>query len=128
MNQGITILQDYSAGSNATTMLCMDAEKTFYRKYAFGADGDKLAEQLAWLRTQQDRLPLCDILQSSTEDGCCWYDMVYDPQAVGLFRYLHSNPVEKSTAIPGGAGHVGRKALPSHRPPGGYGKNRAVHR
>lgn len=99
MNQGITILQDYSAGSNATTMLCMDAEKTFYRKYAFGADGDKLAEQLAWLRTQQDRLPLCDILQSSTEDGCCWYDMVYDPQAVGLFRYLHSNPVEKSTAI-----------------------------
>ena len=99
MNQGITILQDYSAGSNATTMLCMDAEKTFYRKYAFGADGDKLAEQLAWLRAQQDRLPLCDILQSSTEDGCCWYDMVYDPQAVGLFRYLHSNPVEKSTAI-----------------------------
>lgn len=77
----------------------MDAEKTFYRKYAFGADGDKLAEQLAWLRAQQDRLPLCDILQSSTEDGCCWYDMVYDPQAVGLFRYLHSNPVEKSTAI-----------------------------
>ena len=51
------------------------------------------------LRAQQDRLPLCDILQSSTEDGCCWYDMVYDPQAVGLFRYLHSNPVEKSTAI-----------------------------
>lgn len=99
MNQGITILQDYSAGSNATTMLCMDEEKTFYRKYAFGADGDKLAEQLAWLRAQQDHLPLCDILQSSTEDGCCWYDMVYDPQAVGLFRYLHSNPVEKSTAI-----------------------------
>ena len=99
MNQGITILQDYSAGSNATTMLCMDAEKTFYRKYAFGADGDKLAEQLAWLRARQDCLPLCDILQSSTEDGCCWYDMVYDPQAVGLFRYLHSNPVEKSTAI-----------------------------
>ena len=83
MNQGITILQDYSAGSNATTMLCMDAEKTFYRKYAFGADGDKLAEQLAWLRARQDCLPLCDILQSSTEDGCCWYDMVYDPQAVG---------------------------------------------
>ena len=58
-------LQDYSAGSNATTMLCMDAEKTFYRKYAFGADGDKLAEQLAWLRAQQDRLPLCDISEKN---------------------------------------------------------------
>ena len=29
-------------------------ETTFYRKYAFGADGDKLAEQLAWLRAQQE--------------------------------------------------------------------------
>ena len=55
--QGITILQDYSAGSNATTMLCMDAEKTFYRKYAFGADGDKLAEQLAWLRADLSFVP-----------------------------------------------------------------------
>ena len=46
MNRGITILEDYSAGSNATTMLCMDTQSTFYRKYAFGKDGDKLAEQL----------------------------------------------------------------------------------
>ena len=99
MNRGITILEDYSAGSNATTMLCMDTQSTFYRKYAFGKDGAKLAEQLDWLRARQDRLPLCDILRSEEADGCCWYDMVYDPQAVGLFRYLHSNPVEKSTAI-----------------------------
>ena len=99
MNRGITILEDYSAGSNATTMLCMDTQSTFYRKYAFGKDGAKLAEQLDWLRAQQGRLPLCDILRSEEADGCCWYDMVYDPQAVGLFRYLHSNPVEKSTAI-----------------------------
>ena len=61
MNRGITILEDYSAGSNATTMLCMDTQSTFYRKYAFGKDGAKLA--------------------------------------VGMFRYLHSNPVEKSRAI-----------------------------
>ena len=99
MNQGITILQDFSAGSNATTMLCMDKNSTFYRKYAFGADGQKLAEQLHWLRAQQARLPLCEILRTGEEDGCCWYDMTYDPQAVGMFRYLHSNPVEKSAAI-----------------------------
>ena len=99
MNRGITILEDYSAGSNATTMLCMDTQSTFYRKYAFGKDGAKLAEQLDWLRAQQDRLPLCDILRSEEADGCCWYDMVYNPQAVGMFRYLHSNPVEKSRAI-----------------------------
>ncbi|WP_295416951.1 lysylphosphatidylglycerol synthase transmembrane domain-containing protein [uncultured Subdoligranulum sp.] len=99
MNQNITILQDYSAGSNATTMLCMDKTRTFYRKYAFGADGEKLAEQLHWLRAQQDRLPLCEILRTGEADGCCWYDMTYDPQAVGMFRYLHSHPVEKSAAV-----------------------------
>ena len=99
MNQDITILQDYSAGSNATTMLCMDKNRTFYRKYAFGADGEKLAEQLHWLRAQQDRRPVCEILRTGEEAGCCWYDMTYDPQAVGMFRYLHSNPVEKSAAV-----------------------------
>jgi len=99
MNQDITILQDFSAGSNATTMLCMDKTRTFYRKYAFGADGQKLAEQLHWLRAQQDRLPLCEILRTGEDADCCWYDMTYDPQAVGMFRYLHSNPVEKSAAV-----------------------------
>ena len=99
MNQDITILQDFSAGSNATTMLCMDKTRTFYRKYAFGADGQKLAEQLHWLRAQKDRLPLCEILRAGEDADCCWYDMTYDPQAVGMFRYLHSNPVEKSAAV-----------------------------
>ena len=99
INEHITILQDYSAGSNATTMLCMDQTSTFYRKYAFGADGDKLTEQLHWLRAQQDRLPLCDILRAESEPGCCWYDMAYSPQAVGLFRYLHSNPPERCETL-----------------------------
>ena len=99
INRDITILQDYSAGSNATTMLCMDEKNTFYRKYAFGADGAKLAEQLDWLRARGDALPLCRVLRADAGDGYCWYDMEYSPQAVGMFRYLHSNPVEKSAAL-----------------------------
>lgn len=99
INRGVTILEDHSAGSNATTMLCMDHSGTFWRKYAFGADGDKLAVQLEWLRAQEGRLPLCHILRGESEPGCCWYDMEYSAQAVSMFRYLHSNPVEKSAAI-----------------------------
>lgn len=99
INENITILQDYSAGSNATTMLCVDTTSTFYRKYAFGADGAKLAEQLDWLDRRGDALPLCRILRRGVGDGYCWYDMAYSPQAVGLFRYLHSNPVQKSAAL-----------------------------
>ena len=93
-------MQDYSAGSNATTMLCMDAEKTFYRKYAFGADGDKLAEQLAWLRTPaRPPAPVRHPAEAAPRTAAAGTTWSTDPQAVGLFRYLHSNPVEKSTAI-----------------------------
>ena len=47
INQNILIIRDYSAGSNATTMLCMNNGKNFFRKYAFGADGDKLYRRLS---------------------------------------------------------------------------------
>ena len=46
INQGVSIIRDFSAGSNATTMLCMDEKKTFFRKYAFvftGESGNTLA-------------------------------------------------------------------------------------
>lgn len=99
INQNITILQDYSAGSNATTMLCTDGAATFYRKYAFGADGAKLAQQLQWLNRNAARLPLCEVLRSGTGAGYCWYDMTYSGSAAGMFRCIHSNPPEKSAAI-----------------------------
>ena len=101
INRGVTILEDHSAGSNATTMLCMDHTGTFWRKYAFGADGDKLAVQLDWLRARiaEGKLPICEILRGEAEPGCCWYDMAYSATAVSMFRYLHSNPIEKSAAI-----------------------------
>ena len=38
-------------------------------------------------------------MRTGEDADCCWYDMTYEPQAVGMFRYLHSNPVEKSAAV-----------------------------
>lgn len=99
LNQNISILQDYSAGSNATVMLCMDENSSFYRKYAFGEDGDKLYEQLEWLRLYENQLPLPQILKEQHGDGYCSYDMSYSATAVGLFNYMHSRPLEKSKNI-----------------------------
>ena len=100
VNRNISIIQDYSAGSNATTMLCMDSHgKTFFRKYAFGYDGEKLAVQLAWIKQYCDKLPLCTVLADGVDDDCCWYDMEYDPSAIDFFRFIHSNPVEASSEI-----------------------------
>ncbi|KUP23931.1 lysylphosphatidylglycerol synthase transmembrane domain-containing protein [Paenibacillus sp. DMB5] len=99
LNQNISIIQDYSAGSNATVMLCMDENKSFYRKYAFGDDGDKLHQQLTWLRQYEKQIPLPQILNEQYGNGYCSYDMEYSTTAVGLFNYIHSRPLEKSRRI-----------------------------
>lgn len=99
LNRNISILRDYSAGSNATTMLCMDREKTFYRKYAFGKDGEKLKEQLDWLEKHQGVIPLCDIVHKDCGNGYCCYDMAYTGNAYGMFQYMHSQPSERSWDI-----------------------------
>lgn len=96
INQNILIIRDYSAGSNATTMLCMNNGKNFFRKYAFGADGDKLYQQIEWLQKFKDIIPLPQILKYQKQDNFCYYDMPYDSSAVGLFDYAHSMPKENA--------------------------------
>lgn len=95
INQSISIIRDYSAGSNATTMLCMNENRTFFRKYAFGADGDKLYEQILWIKEHKDCIPLPEILEYGKEEGYCYYDMPYQSNAEGLFNYVHSMPIEQ---------------------------------
>lgn len=96
INQNILIIRDYSAGSNATTMLCMNNGKTFFRKYAFGEDGVKLQEQIEWLETFKNLVPLPEVIFQRREENFCYYDMPYDSSAVGLFDYAHSMPKEKA--------------------------------
>ena len=96
INQNISIIRDYSSGSNATTMLCMDGTSTFFRKYAFGEDGEKLNEQIQWIEENRERLALPNILRKEKTERYCYYDMPYVSNAVGLFEYAHSMPVEKS--------------------------------
>ncbi len=99
INQDVSVIRDYSAGSNATTMLCMDGKTTFFRKYAFGTDGDKLYEQICWLEKYKDILPLPEILKQKKTDLYCFYDMPYRSNTVNLFQYVHSVPVDMGWSI-----------------------------
>lgn len=99
LNRSVHILQDYSAGSNATTMLCMDEKRMFYRKYAFGRDGGKLYEQIEWLRAQQGTLPLPKILRVQHSEDFCSYDMAFDETASGLFQLIHSGEPDRVWGI-----------------------------
>jgi len=99
INSDVSIIQDYSAGSNATTMLCTDDENMFYRKYAFGSAGEKLYEQVEWIEAHQKELPLTDILNVKKGEGYCCYDMPYLKESVGCFNFVHSSPIETSWNI-----------------------------
>ena len=96
INQNVSIIRDYSAGSNATTLLCMDGASTFFRKYAFHEDGEKLYEQIKWIEENKAVLALPEILRQEKSNSYCYYDMPYVSNAVGLFEYAHSMPAEKS--------------------------------
>ena len=99
VNSDIQILKDYSAGSNATTMLCMTSDRTFFRKYVVGTEADRLMEQISWIERYREStsLPLPAVLSKKFEKGeMCCYDMQYSAEATGLFNYIHSNPVEDS--------------------------------
>lgn len=63
LNEDAAIIEDYSAGSNATTMLCSKDGKTFYRKYSFGKDADKLYDQIVWIHKHEKKLFLTKIIE-----------------------------------------------------------------
>jgi hypothetical protein len=94
INQGISIIRDYSAGSRATTMLCSDGRSVFYRKYAFGEDGEKLYDQVKWIRDHTPALKLPDIAACEKGDIYCYYDMSLKGGTCGMFEYVHSMPVD----------------------------------
>ena len=99
INQNINIIRDFSAGSNATTMLCMKGDKIFYRKYAF-EDREKLYDQIRWIEKIQEKgLPLPKIIEQEKTKEYCYDDMEYDSNAVVLFEYVHSMPYEKGWNI-----------------------------
>ena len=99
INQGISIIRDYSAGSMATTLLCTDGRQMFFRKYAFDEEGRKLAGQIEWIERYRGTLPLPEIIGKSEEEHSCYYDMPYYPNSVGMFEYIHTASLENSREI-----------------------------
>ena len=96
INQKITIIRDFSAGSNATTMLCMKKDEIFYRKYSF-EDIEKLYEQVEWIiENKKRKLPLPEIIRKEKTNKYCYYDMLYKPSSIPLFEYIHSTPFEET--------------------------------
>ena len=94
INDDVAVIEDFSAGSNATTMLCEKYDKTFYRKYAFGKDAAKLHEQINWIHANEKKLALTKINYEFYDGEVCVYDMPYIDGAVTCFNFVHTQPFE----------------------------------
>lgn len=99
INRNILVLRDYSAGSNATTILCTDGRNSFYRKYAFSDAASKLSDQIEWIKSHKDMLPLPEIVKSEANEVACFYDMPYNPNAMTMFELAQSGDNEKAWEI-----------------------------
>ncbi|SEP69753.1 hypothetical protein SAMN02910289_00376 [Lachnospiraceae bacterium RM5] len=99
INQNVSVIRDYSAGSNAITILCMDEKSKFYRKYAYGPDSDKLFQQIEWIKRNETLLPLPQIIRKGKNESFCFYDMAYNGYQMGMFEYAHSMPIYKTWDI-----------------------------
>ena len=98
-NNDIQIISDYSAGSNATTLLAIKDDRTIFRKYVVGQDAGKLHDQVEWIQGFCNVLPLPEIIFEKRDQGMTLYDMPAVAGASGFFEFIHTNPVEKSARI-----------------------------
>ena len=96
LNRDISIIHDFSSGSHATTVLAVNGTATFYRKYVYGRGKNKLCDQIQWLHTHADVLPLPVILNERFDSEYCIYDMEYNVSAVNMFNFVHSTSSEES--------------------------------
>lgn len=99
VNRGISIIRDYSAGSNATTILCLSDEGTFFRKYAFGQDAKKLYQQIEWISKYNNELPLPAISKYESDESCSYYDMPCVTGAVGMFEFVHTSGAQRGITV-----------------------------
>ena len=92
MNEDVAILEDYSSGSNATTLLCSKNGRVFYRKYSFGKDALKLKQQVDWIVNHENALRLTQVKNVQYDAQCCSYDMPFVDNSISCFNYVHTVP------------------------------------
>lgn len=92
INEDVAVVEDSSAGSNASTVLVLKDGKMYFRKYAFDEDAKKLTEQIAWIEEHQSDIPLPVITGKRCEDTFSTYDMPSYAGIEGLFKYIHIMP------------------------------------
>lgn len=100
INKDVSIIEDISAGSNASTLLIMKKDgRLFFRKYAFNDDAIKLKKQIEWIEKHFEDIPLPVIVEKEEGHNYVTYDMKNLGNTVGMFRYIHTMPFKNSWNI-----------------------------
>lgn len=100
INQDVSILEDRTAGSDASTVIAIKQDGTLiYRKYAFNEAAIKLEAQAAWIESHKGVIPLPKVSGKRNGQNYFTYDMPNYHSAVGMFHYIHTVTTETAWAI-----------------------------
>lgn len=100
INKDVSVIEDISSGSNASTLLIMKKNgKLFFRKYAFNDDALKLKKQIEWIEKHFNDIPLPIIVEKEFGHNYATYDMKNFGNTIGMFKYIHTMPIESSWNI-----------------------------
>lgn len=99
INKDVSVIKDYSSGSDASTILIMDNNGLHFRKYGFGKEAKKIVEQIKWIEETSSTISLPQIEKKEIKESYSVYDMPCLNGAVGLFEYIHTVPVSDSWTI-----------------------------
>jgi hypothetical protein len=97
LNNALTILRTFKGGSGASTVLTLQGDDLFVRKYSIDSHlSDRLRDQYAWLNVRSDSVPCPRVIKRLDSGSSFIYDMPYDPRYGDFFQYIHSHPTVDS--------------------------------
>ena len=99
INSDVTVLEDSSAGSEASTLLVMKDGHLMFRKYAFDEAGKKLADQIDWIDSHRASARLTEIENRYISEKVTVYDMPCYQDGVNLFEYVHMADTDSSWRV-----------------------------
>ena len=89
-NSDIAILRDLSSGSNAITLAIREKQCEKIRKLAFGDDTPGLHQQVNWLNSVRNEIPVAPVLGLRRDADMLSYDMPYSPNNLSFFEVIHT--------------------------------------
>lgn len=92
----LSLVKFFKGGSDAITVLALKGDKLFVKKIVPAEYADRLRVQYEWLKKQNRKKLIVDVLAEHRADDYYAIDLSYDPEQISLFEYIHTHSLHQS--------------------------------